>query len=155
MDLISHLVSPVKKLTARKVEKQPGRLLIHAAFDFECGAIGTIAMGTMQSRGTPVERIELMGDHQRIEVEDIIDVRWHRNPAFKIDDPKATLSGACDTLSWRPNFTAAANEDPKGYHALLGDVVPALMGKETSAPNILDGVIAMERLETMRMEVEL
>ncbi len=155
MDLVSHLVSPVKKLTARKVEKQPGRLLIHAAFDFECGAIGTIAMGTMQSRGTPVERIELMGDHQRIEVEDIIDVRWHRNPAFKIDDPKATLSAACDTLSWRPNFTAAANEDPKGYHALLGDVVPALMGKETSAPNILDGVIAMERLETMRMEVEL
>ncbi|MEN5277650.1 Gfo/Idh/MocA family oxidoreductase [Brucella sp. TWI432] len=155
MDLVSHLVSPVRKLTAKKVEKEPGKLLIHAAFDFECGAIGTIAMGTIQSRGTPVERIELMGDHQRIEVDDVIDVRWHRNPAFKIADPNATLSGDCDTLTWKPNFTAAANEDPKGYHSLLADVVPALMGAETPAPNIADGVVAMERLETMRKEVGL
>lgn len=155
MDLVSHLVSPVRKLTAKKVEKQPGKLLIHAAFDFECGAMGSIAMGTMQSRGTPVERIELMGDHQRIEVDNVIDVRWHRNPAFKIDDPKATLSSECDSLTWKPNFTAAANEDPKGYHSLLADVVPALMGEETPAPNIIDGVIAMERLETMRKEIGL
>ncbi|QWK79165.1 Gfo/Idh/MocA family protein [Ochrobactrum sp. BTU1] len=155
MDLVSHLVSPVRKLMAKKVEKEPGKLLIHAAIDFECGAIGTIAMGTIQSRGTPVERIELMGDHQRIEVDNVIDVRWHRNPAFKIDDPKAMLSEASDTLTWRPNFTAAANEDPKGYHSLLADVLPALMGAETAAPNITDGVIAMERLETMRKEIDL
>ena len=110
-------------------------------------------MGTIQSRGTPVERIELMGDHQRIEVDDVIDVRWHRDPAFKIDDPKAALSGDCDTLTWKPNFTAAANEDPKGYHALLADVIPALKGEDTAAPNIADGVLAMERLEAMRSSI--
>lgn len=155
MDLVSHLVSPVRKMIAKKVEKVPGRLLIHTAFEFECGAIGNIAMGTIQSRGAPVERIELMGDHQRIEVDNVIDIRWLRDPAFKINDPKATLSGNYDILSWRPNFTAAANEDPKGYFSMLADIVPALAGYESAAPTIADGVIAMERLETMRAELSI
>ncbi|KAB0265739.1 Gfo/Idh/MocA family protein [Microvirga brassicacearum] len=153
MDLTSFLVSPIRALTARKVEKKPGRLLFHVNVDFECGAIGTIAMGTMQSRGTPVERIEIMGDHQRIEVEDVIDVKWHRDPPFKADDAKATLSDEVDTLTWKPNFTAAANEDFKGYHALMADVVQALKGTATPAPTIHDGVIAMEWLERLRREL--
>jgi len=155
MDLVSHLVSPVTKISARKVEKKPGHVLFHINLDFECGAIGTIAMGTIQSRGNPVERIEIMGDHQRIEIDDVIDVRWHRDPQFKTDDPTARLAGGDDTLAWKPNFTAAANEDFKGYHALLGDVVPALQGKPSTAPTIVDGVIAMERLETLRRELDL
>jgi len=153
MDLVSFLISPVKKLTARKVEKGRGKLLFHAHFDFECGAIATIAMGTMQSRGVPVERLDIMGDHQRLEIDNVIDLRWHRNPPFKIDDAAATLSEREDTLVWRPNFTAAAHEDPKGYHALLGDVVPALMGLPTAAPTIHDGVVAMERLEMLKKEL--
>ena len=155
MDLVSHLVSPVRKIAARKVEKMPGRILFHAGFDFECGAIGTIVMGTVQSRGTPVERIEIMGDHQRLEVEDVVEVRWHRNPPFKVADPAATLLDAEDSLTWKPNFTAAANEDYKGYHALLADVVPALRGETTPAPTIHDGVIAMERLEDMRRQLDI
>ncbi len=155
MDLVSFLVSPVKTLSARKVEKTPGRVLFHVGFEFECGAIGNIAMGTIQSRGTPVERIELMGDHQRIEVDDVIEIRWHRNPPFKIDDPGATLDDAVDSLTWKPNFTAAANEDPKGYHSLLADVVPALRGETTPAPTIADGVVAMDRLEALRRELDL
>jgi myo-inositol 2-dehydrogenase/D-chiro-inositol 1-dehydrogenase len=108
MDLVSFLVSPVTGIAARKVEKTPGRVLFHVAFDFACGAI---AMGTIHSRGTPVERLELMGDHQRLEVEDVVEVRWHRNPPFKTADPAATLADDQDTLIWKPNFTAAANED--------------------------------------------
>ncbi|GGA94241.1 oxidoreductase [Brucella endophytica] len=155
MDLVSFFVSPVRKLTARKVEKERGKVLFHVHFDFECGAIGTIAMGTAQSRGAPVERIEIMGDHQRIEIDNIIEVRWNRNPPFKVGDPDATLADAADTLTWKPNFTVAANEDPKGYHSLLADVIPALAGKETLAPTISDGAIAMERLETLRRELAL
>lgn len=150
MDLVSHLVSPVTGLTARKVEKTPGRVLFHINFDFECGAIGSIAMGTIQSRGAPVERVELMGDHQRIEIDDVVNLTWHRNPEFKTSDPAGRLLNDQDTLTWRPNFTAAANEDFKGYHALLDDVVPALMGAKTAAPTIDDGVIAMDRLEQLR-----
>ena len=155
MDLVSYLVSPVTNQTARKVEKTPGRVLFHVNFDFECGAIGSIAMGTIQSRGAPVERLELMGDHQRIEVDNVADVTWHRNPEFKTDDPAGRLLNDQDSLIWRPNFTAAANEDFKGYHALLGDVVPALMGIPTDSPTIHDSVIAMDRLEQLRDELEL
>ncbi|QEN85174.1 Gfo/Idh/MocA family oxidoreductase [Labrys sp. KNU-23] len=155
MDLVSFLVSPVTGLTARKVEKTPGRVLFHIDLDFDCGAIGTIAMGTIQSRGTPVERIELMGDHQRLEIEDVVEVRWHRDPPFKAGDAAATLADDLDSLTWKPNFTAAANEDFKGYHALLADVVPALGGEKTAAPTIHDGVIAMERLEMLRKALAL
>jgi myo-inositol 2-dehydrogenase/D-chiro-inositol 1-dehydrogenase len=155
MDLVSFFVSPVRTILARKVEKTPGRVLFHVGFEFECGAIGNIAMGTIQSRGTTVERIELMSDHQRLEVDDVIEVRWNRNPPFKVDDPEATLADDVDTLTWKPNFTAAANEDPKGYYSLLADVVPALGGASTAAPTIHDGVIAMDRLETLRRELAL
>ena len=155
MDLVSHLVSPVSHLSARKVEKIPGRVLFHVNFDFDCGAIGSLAMGTIQSRGAPVERIELMGDHQRIEVDDVVNVTWHRNPEFKTDDPAGRLLSDQDSLTWRPNFTAAANEDFKGYHALLGDVIPALAGSLTPAPTIHDGVVAMDRLERLRSELQL
>ena len=155
MDLVSFLVSPVTNLTARKVQKTPGRVLFHIGLDFDCGAIGTIAMGTIQSRGTPVERLELMGDHQRLEIEDVVEVRWHRDPPFKTADAAAALTDHQDSLTWKPNFTAAANEDFKGYHALLADVVPALKGEVTPAPTIHDGVIAMERLETLRKALAL
>ena len=124
-------------------------------FEFESGALGTIAMGTMQSRGVPVERIEIMSDHQRIDIDNIIDISWHRNPAFKIGDAAATLDDSADTLSWRPNYTAAANEDPKGYHAILTDVVARFAGQESAAPDIAEGVIAMERLEAMRKALSL
>ena len=150
MDLVSHLVSPVTQIHARKVERKPGKLLIHMHLDFESGAIGTIVMGTMQSRGAPVERIELMSDHQRLEIDNVINLQWHRNPEFKVGDANARLVESQDTLVWRPNFTAAANEDVKGYHDLLSDVVPALMGHNTPAPTIHDALIAMQRLETLR-----
>lgn len=150
MDLAAHFVSPIAAITARKIEATPGRLLFHAAIDFECGAIGTVAMGTIQSRGTPVERLELMGDHTRLEVEDVVEVRFHRNPPFKTDDPSATLADDVDSLTWKPNFTAAANEDHKGYHALLADTVAALKGEASPAPTIRDGATAMHWLERMR-----
>ncbi len=150
MDLAPFLAGPIAGLSARKVEKTPGRILFHVALDFEGGGIGTIAMGTIQSRGAPCERIEIMGDHQRLEIDDVVEVTWRRNPPFKVGDAGATLDPATDTLSWKPNFTAAANEDFKGYHALLADVVPALAGTPPAAPTIDDGVRAMEWLEALR-----
>jgi myo-inositol 2-dehydrogenase/D-chiro-inositol 1-dehydrogenase len=155
MDLAPFLVSPINGLTARKVEKTPGRLLFHVAIDFENGAIGTVAMGTIQSRGAPVERIEIMGDHQRLEIDNVVDVTWRRNPPFKVDDLGATLDAGTDSLTWKPNFTAAASEDYKGYHALLADVVPALADGVTDAPDIHDGVRAMEWLETLRRRLSI
>jgi myo-inositol 2-dehydrogenase/D-chiro-inositol 1-dehydrogenase len=155
MDLAAHLVSPIKTLSARKVEASPGRVLFHVALDFDCGAVGTIVMGTVQSRGAPCERIELMGDHTRLEIDDVVQVKFHRNPPFKTDDAAATLADEVDTLTWTPNFTAAANEDHKGYLALLSDAVTTLKGGTSPAPTIADGVVAMQWLERLRTSLQL
>jgi len=154
MDLVSYFVSPVDAVTVFRHELEPGKQLLHVHFDFVGGAIGTVLMGTIQSRGTPVERIQVMGDHQRVEVNGVIEVSHFRNPPFKADDPQATLADDVDTLTWKPNFTAAANEDFKGYHAMFKAFLAALDGQPSDMPTIADGVEAMKVLAAMIAAVE-
>lgn len=154
MDLIPWLAgSAFAELDVRALSPAPGRLLFHMGFRCKSGTVGTIVMGTVQSRGTPMEQIVVMGDHQRVEVQNVINVAWHRNPAFKADDLAATL-GPEDSLVWTPNFTAAANEDHKGYAVMLAEVAKGLAGQPTSAPVIADGAIAMHWLGRMIAAVE-
>lgn len=155
MDLIPWFAGAgFAEMAVRKVSPAPGRILFHLNAACENGVIANIVMGTVQSRGTPMEEIRIMGDHARIEVDNIIDVALYRDPPFKADDPAATLADGADTLSWRPNFTAAANEDHKGYAALMADAGAALRGERHTAPGIHDGVAAMARLERMIALVE-
>ena len=150
MDLIPWFAgSPFADMALRTSEARPGHLLVHLNFACENGAIGTIVMGTIQSRGTPTEALVIMGDHRRIEIDNVINVRYFRDPPFKAETQDATLDDTVDTLSWTPNFTAAANEDHKGYAALIADAARAFRGEANTAPDILDGVAAMESLETM------
>lgn len=150
MDLMPWLVgSPLQDMTVRRISPAKGRVLFHMGFACENGAIGNVVMGTLQSRGTPMEQITVMGDHNRVEVSNVINVAWHRDPPFKADDKAATLDPASDTLCWTPNFTAAANEDHKGYAALLADVAAGLSGAPSAAPMIADGVTAMATLDRM------
>lgn len=149
MDLAAYLVAPVRAVTVFRNEIGPGRLLLHVHFEFAGGAIGTVVMGTIQSRGTPVERLQIMGDHRRVEVDGVIAVKYFRDPPFKADDPAATLADETDTLSWMPNFTAAANEDFKGYQAMFSAFFAALDGQHNDMPNISDGVQAMRVLEAL------
>jgi myo-inositol 2-dehydrogenase/D-chiro-inositol 1-dehydrogenase len=125
----------------------PGKLLLHVDFRFESGAIGTLVMGTHQSRGTPMEWWQVMGDHRRVEVRNVHEVRYYRAPPFKVSQSDATLRDGEDTLVWEPNLTAAANEDHKGYHALLGDFIKAVRREPNAAPTIDDGARAMKLLE--------
>ncbi len=151
MDLIPWLAGAgFAEMAIRRIEPAPGKLLFHLNFAAENGVIGTIVMGTVQSRGTPMEFLQVMGDHNRVEVTNVIDVAWYRDPPFKADDPAATLADGEDTLVWRPNFTAAANEDHKGYGALIADAAVALGGGASAAPTIRDGVAAMRALERMK-----
>ena len=155
MDLIPWFAgSEFADVKLRKNVPDAGKMLLHLNFECENGVIGTIVMGTVQSRGTPMEYVQVMGDHNRVEVDNVINVAWHRNPPFKADDPKATLDPACDSMVWTPNFTAAANEDHKGYHALLLDVAATMRGESESAPVIRDGWLAMRRLERMITLIE-
>ncbi|WP_226781193.1 Gfo/Idh/MocA family protein [Oceaniglobus trochenteri] len=155
MDLMPWLAgSPIAEMSLRANTPAAGRILFHMGFTCENGVIGNVVMGTVQSRGTPMEQITVMGDHNRIEVDNVINVAWHRDPPFKAEDPAATLDGTCDSLVWQPNFTAAANEDHKGYAALMADVAKGLAGKPTQAPQIGDGVTAMANLERMIAGIE-
>lgn len=150
MDLAPWLAgSPVSRVRARSHEIAPGKLIIHAEFDFASGAIGTVAMGTLQSRGTPMESWQVLGDHKRVEVRNVHEVRLYRHNPFKADDPAATLRDGDDAMLWEPNHTAAADEDHKGYRALLAAFLAQVRGEDVAAPDITDGVRAMAVLEAM------
>lgn len=155
MDLVPWLMgAPVVSVHARQHSLAPGKLLLHVAFGFASGALATVVMGTNQSRGTPMEWWQVMGDHQRVEVRNVHEVRHFRSPPFKVSDPAAALDPAVDTLVWEPNLTAAANEDHKGYHALLGEFLKAVRGEVNDAPRIEDGARAMSVLEAMVRSME-
>jgi myo-inositol 2-dehydrogenase / D-chiro-inositol 1-dehydrogenase len=146
-DLVPHLMGPVNTVSARRHELAPGKLLLHVDFRFTSGGIGTLVVGTHQSRGTPMEWWQVMGDHRRVEVRNVHEVRYFRAPPFKFADPAASLLKAEDTLVWEPNLTAAANEDHKGYYALLADFVAAARGQKTQVPTARDGARAMQLME--------
>ena len=150
LDLAPWLMgSAIRSLDARQIEAAPGRLLVHLDITFASGALGTLVMGTMQSRGAPVELIQIMGDHRKIEIRNVTDIRYTRDPAFKAGDPDAGLDDGADTLSWTPNMTVAANEDHKGYRALLEASLDAMRGRPSPTPTIDDAVEAMAALERM------
>jgi myo-inositol 2-dehydrogenase/D-chiro-inositol 1-dehydrogenase len=155
MDLVPWLMGEaVTDVTARRFEMAPGKLLLHVGFGFASGALATVVLGTHQSRGTPMEWWQVMGDHQRVEVRNVHEVRYYRAPGFKANDPAATLDPTQDALVWEPNLTAAANEDHKGYHALLNAFLRRVKGEPSDAPEITDGVRAMHVLEAMVQSME-
>jgi myo-inositol 2-dehydrogenase / D-chiro-inositol 1-dehydrogenase len=150
MDLVPWLMGePVTLVQTRVHEIGPGKLVLHVGFEFESGALATVVMGTNQSRGTPMEWWQVMGDHVRLEIRNVYEIRYYRNPPFKANAPDATLDPQQDTLAWEPNLTAAANEDHKGYHALLSAFLAAVRGEPNDAPTIADGVTALRVLEAM------
>jgi myo-inositol 2-dehydrogenase/D-chiro-inositol 1-dehydrogenase len=150
LDLVPHLMGePITAVGTRRHELSPGRLLLHVDFSFASGAIATLVMGTHQSRATPMEWWQVMGDHRRVEVRNVHEVRYYRAPQFKVDDRDATLVDGEDTLVWEPNLTVAANEDHKGYLAVLREYARLVRGESNAAPLIDAGARAMSVLEAM------
>lgn len=149
LDLVPWLMGDVQRFSVRAHQIAPGKLLIHLDFRFASGGIGTLVVGTHQSRGTPMEWWQVMADHTRVEVRNVHEVRYFRNPPFKVSDPAATLENGVDTLVWEPNFTVAANEDHKGYHSLIGDFLKAARGEKVDVPDAAAGVRAMRLLDKM------
>ncbi|MFO0292250.1 MAG: Gfo/Idh/MocA family protein [Rhodospirillales bacterium] len=155
LDLVPHLMGRPAEIRARRHDLAPGRLLLHVDFAFDGGGLGTLVMGTHQSRATPMDWWQVMGDNERVEVRNVHEVRLFRAPKFKVDDPAARLSEGEDTLVWEPNLTVAANEDHKGYHAILGAWLDLIAGRpRPDAPTIADGVAAMAALDAMIRSAE-
>lgn len=154
LDLVPHLMGRPLALTVRMHQIAPGKLLLHVHFDIEGGGLATLVMGTHQSRATPMEWWQVMGDHRRVEVRNVHEVRYYRTSSFKVDKADASLVDGEDTLVWEPNLTVAANEDHKGYHAILGDFIAAARGERVNAPTIEDGVRAMTVYDAMMQSIE-
>jgi len=107
MDLVPWLLGePIASVQTRRHEASPGKLALHVAFSFASGALATVVLGTHQSRGTPMEWWQVMGDHQRVDIRNVHEVRHYRAPGFKAGDPAATLDPTQDALVWEPNLTA-------------------------------------------------
>jgi len=155
LDLVPRLMGKPAEIRARRHELAPGKLLLHVDFAFAGGGLGTLVMGTHQSRATPMEWWQVMGDHERVEVRNVHEVRLYRAPGFKVDDPAARLVEGEDAMAWEPNLTVAANEDHKGYHAILAAWLDLLAGRpRPDCPTIADGVAAMEVLDAMLRSAE-
>ena len=155
LDLVPRLMGRPVELRARRHEIAAGRLVLHVDLGFESGGLGTLVLGTHQSRGTPMEWWQVAGDHARVEVRNLHEVRLFRAPKFKVDDAAATLADGEDTQVWEPNLTVAANEDHKGYHALLAAWLDLIEGRpRPDAPTAADGVAAMRLLDAMVRSIE-
>lgn len=146
-DLVPHLMGEVANVTASRVEIAPGKLTLHVSFVFASGGLGSLVMGTHQSRGAPVEWWQVMGDHKRVEVRNVHEVRFVRDPPFKAERPDATLADGVDTLLWEPNLTAAVDEDHKGYRPLLAAFLATVRGERVAVPTAEDGARALALLE--------
>jgi myo-inositol 2-dehydrogenase/D-chiro-inositol 1-dehydrogenase len=93
--------------------------------------------------------MQIMGDHWRIEVENVHKVRYYRDPVLKGEHPDAVLDNTSDSLVWEPNFTAAEPEDIKGYHLMFGDFFALLDGKPSRIARAEDGAAAMRVLDAI------
>jgi myo-inositol 2-dehydrogenase/D-chiro-inositol 1-dehydrogenase len=155
MDMVPWLTGePLVSVQARRHEPTPGKLALHVVLGFASGALATVVLGTHQSRGTPMQWWQVMGDHQCVEIRNVHEMRHYRARGFKAGDPAATLDPAQDALVRERNLTAAANEDHKGYHALLAAFRVRVRGEASDAPDIADGARAMRVLEAMMRSAE-
>ena len=125
MDLVRYFVAPVAQVTVFRNEIAPGKLLLHVHFGFANGAIGTVLLGTLQSRGTPMERLQIMGDHRRVEVNGVIEVEYFRNPPFKADDPVGVAVGRRRHLELEAEFHRRGERRLQGLQRLVRRVLRA------------------------------
>ncbi len=69
MHLVPWLMGePVISVETRRHQLAPGKLLLHVGFGFASGSLAIVVTGTHQSRGTPMEWWQVMGDHKRVEI---------------------------------------------------------------------------------------
>ena len=155
MDLVPWLMGePVISVQARRYELEPGKLLLHVAFGFASGALATVVMGTHQSRGTPMEWWQVMGDHSASKsatsTRCAITARRRSKPPIppRRSMPRRTRWSGSPTSPPPPTRTTRAiTRCSRRFVARVG-------GQPSDAPEIGDGVRAMRVLEAMMRSVE-
>ena len=153
-DLVRHLMGDVREVQVRKTMLAPTRLNLHVNLTFDSGALGFLQMGTIQSRGNPVEWLQIMSEGHRVEVDNVHRLIYYRPNGQKWPLGEAALDPAGDALTWEPNFTAAINQDHKGYANELMHFVDSVLADEDPQPGPGDSLSAMMLLEAIAESAE-
>ena len=148
-DLVQHLLGDVTEVQTRQLAFGATQLLYHINLQFASGALGFLQMGTIQSRGNPVEWLQIMSDGHRVEVNNVNRITYYRPNDQKWPYTAANLDFNSDALTWEPNLTVAINQDHKGYANELMHFVECVLTDQAPRPGPLESVKAMRLLKAI------
>ena len=139
LDLMAWLMGPVARVHARATADRDGPESIVASIAFESGAIGTVATSAAALSFKPWERVEIIGRHASLTVEDAVDLAL-------CDDETGP------TKLWRPIIpnTLLFDESFGGYTGLLDHVLDAVRGEAHLGPSGRDASRALALVEAIR-----
>lgn len=153
-DLVQHLMGDVIEVQTRQVELGATRVLYQINLEFVSGALGFLQMGTNQSRGNPVEWIQVMSDGHRVVVDNVTRITHYRPTEQKWPLEAAVLDSQTDAITWEPNLTVAINQDHKGYANELIHFVDAILKGQAPQPGPEQSIKALRLLEAIALSAD-
>lgn len=153
-DLVQHLMGDVIGVQTRQVELGPTRVLYQINLEFASGALGFLQMGTNQSRGNPVEWIQVMSDGHRLVVDNVTRITHFRPTEQKWPLEAAVLNPETDAITWEPNLTVAMNQDHKGYANELIYFVNTILEGQAPEPGPKQSIRALRLLEAIALSAD-
>jgi myo-inositol 2-dehydrogenase/D-chiro-inositol 1-dehydrogenase len=148
-DLVRHLMGDIDEVHTRQVALGPTVVLYQINLQFASGALGFLQMGTIQSRGNPVEWIQVMSDGHRVVVDNVTRITHYRPNEQKWPHDAAILNHRSDAVTWEPNLTVAHNQDHKGYANELLHFVDSILNGDAPEPGAQQGAEALRVLEAI------
>lgn len=151
LDLIQHLAGPVDRLSAEAVDRGAGRLALAVSLRFRSGAVGTLHLSSLESRGHPTERLHLVGVGQSVFVDNLLKVTHYRDAPLA--GPDRVLDVERDAVHWEPNLTLPFVENSShahlGYAGEIRQFAHAILGGAERPPDIGDGLKAIRLAEAI------
>ena len=147
-DLALFLMGPVREVTAVGVKRFPVTNpaypvdTVAAMLAFASGAVGSLTTSASALSFKPWERVEVVGEHAWLEVDDAYALTLH-------DDERGP------SRSWRPvpPNTLLFDTELGGYTGLLDDFLQAIRGAAPPAATGWDGARALELLRGVQLSL--
>ena len=147
-DLALHLMGPVREVFAAGIKRFPETHrsypvdTVVVTLAFESGALGSIVSSASALSFKPWERIEVVGEHAWLEVDDAYTLTVH-------DDELGP------SRVWRPVLpnTLVFDTELGGYTGLLENFLQAVRGAEPAGATGWDGVRALELVRAVQRSI--
>lgn len=151
LDLIQHLAGPVDRVSAELADRGEGRLALAVSLRFRSGAVGTLHLSSLESRGHPTERLHLVGVGQSVLVDNLLRVTHYRDAPLA--GPERLLDLQRDAIRWEPNLTLPFIENSSlahlGYVGEIQEFARAILRQGGRPPDIADGLAAIRLAEAI------